>query len=463
MKLKEKIKMDTEIQNINKNIRELSLKVNKKEDDLLNIINEKDNEIIKINEKLLEQENIIKENRKEISNLYNKMEEIINLFFNKNKENENNFDLIKDNIKNEKDNIFKEISSKYDELQTMTNNIKNEITYKLEDEIYKINKKNENYITMKVLVNNDDINKDIILINQCNIYKYYQNFELNDIDILIDNEYVAKKYKNIHDEFKYDEQSKNCEKSQRLSYELNKLYCFYWNFSNEGVYDIKIIFKKNLFSCNDMFLNCNKIIEIDCSHFNCSQVTSCISMFKSCSSLKKINFGKLDFSIVSYFDEIFCGCKNLVDLDVSNFNTKNSLSFSSMFKGCTKLKEIDVSKFNSSKCESIEFMFYDCQNIKEINMINFDMSNIKKIKFLFFERGGIEGLFCGCRKLKVIKMNLNFNNIEKLLVKQCIFFSEGNIEIFEGISKKGVFTLKKGTNNTSLIRKLPKDWIIKEE
>ena len=237
--------MNDEIQKINQNIKELSLKLNKKEDDLKNIINEKDNEIKEINQKLIEQEDIIKENKKQISNLYNKIEEIINIFKNKYKENENKVELIKDNIKNEKDNIFKEISNKYNELQIMTENIKNEFN--------EINKKNENYITMKVLVDKDDINKDIILINQCNIYKYYQNFELNNIDILIDNEYAQKKYKNIHSEYKYDEKSKNCEQSQRLSYELNKLYSFYYNFTNEGVHDIKIIFKKIYFLVKKCF------------------------------------------------------------------------------------------------------------------------------------------------------------------------------------------------------------------
>ena len=55
--------MDTEIQRINKNIKELSLNMNKKEDNIINIINEKDNKIKEINKKLLEQEDIIKENK----------------------------------------------------------------------------------------------------------------------------------------------------------------------------------------------------------------------------------------------------------------------------------------------------------------------------------------------------------------------------------------------------------------
>ena len=473
--------MEFDIKRINKNIKELSLNMNKKEDDLKNIINEKDNEIKEINKKLLEQENIIKENQKQISNLYNKIEEIINLFNYKFKENENKIDLIKDNVKNEKDNIFKEIDNKYDELQIMTNNLKNDFN--------EINKKNENYIIIKVLVKKDDINKDIIFINQCNIYKYYQNFELNDIDIIIDNEYSQKKYKNIHSEYKYDENSKNCEKSQYLSYELNKLYSFYCNFTNEGIHFIKIIFKTNLFSCKEMFLNCSKIIEIDCSHFNCNQVTSCCRMFKCYNSLKKINFGNLDFLIASNFEEMFYGCKNLVDLDVSNFNTKNSLSFShmfegcknlveldvsnfntknsfsfrSMFKGCIKLKKIDVSKFNSSKCQSIESMFFNCQNITEINMLNFNMSNIKNNRGIFSGKSEIENLFCRCRKLQLIKINLNSYDIENLFIKKSYFSSSNsNINIFEGIPEKGLFILKKRTENISLLH-LPKNWIIKEE
>ena len=58
-------------------------------------------------------------------------------------------------------------------------------------------------------------------------------------------------------------------------------------------------------------------------------------------------------------------------------------------------------------------------------------------------------------------MNLYFNDIEKLFIKKSIFTSS-HINIFEGISNKGVFILKKRTKNINLLH-LPKDWIIKEE
>ena len=58
-------------------------------------------------------------------------------------------------------------------------------------------------------------------------------------------------------------------------------------------------------------------------------------------------------------------------------------------------------------------------------------------------------------------MNLSYNDIEKLFVCKSFFRSQ-NINIFEGISKTGIFILRKRTKNISLLQ-LPKDWIIKEE
>ena len=58
-----------EIGEILKQIEELKLIINKKEDDLKNEINEKDDVIKKINKKLLDQENQIKNNENEIKKL----------------------------------------------------------------------------------------------------------------------------------------------------------------------------------------------------------------------------------------------------------------------------------------------------------------------------------------------------------------------------------------------------------
>lgn len=240
-----------------------------------------------------------------------------------------------------------------------------------------------------------------------------------------------------------------------------------------------------------MFSANNKIIKIDVSDLDCSQIISCKDMFSNCSSVKKINIGFLDFSSCTNFERMFSDCHNLLDLDVSHLNTQNNLSFNYMFNNCNKLTKIDVSKFNSNKCETMAGMFNYCSNITEINMLNWDMGNIKPraIKkkdfinigspFLFlpnnipesdknkdFENLGIEYLFSNCQKLKDIKMNINFNKIEELIEDSNniipSYFSPNKIRkkntIFEKISENGSFTYKKGANSEIFLGLLPSNW-----
>ena len=176
-------------------------------------------------------------------------------------------------------------------------------------------------------------------------------------------------------------------------------------------------------------------------------------MFCECFSLKKLNLGTLDFGLSKNFKSMFANCRNLEELDVSHFNTKNSMSFEFMFYDCSKLKKIDVSKFNSSKCKKISRMFEGCQNISEINMINWDMSSLAKI-------GSIKNLFYRCKKLKMIKMSSNFNDID--ICDQGGFFRKKD-EIFEGLPEGGKFYWKKGINCNKLLNVLPVSWNREQE
>ena len=219
---------------------------------------------------------------------------------------------------------------------------------------------------------------------------------------------------------------------------------YYWNFKNEGIHTVKIIFRKKLYNSNYMFSRCKNIIEIDCSNFDCSQITDCSNMFSYCNSLKTINLGELDFPLTETFSAMFYDCRNLEELDVSHFNTQNSLSFASMFDNCEKLKVIDVSKFNSSKCQNIDFMFRNCSNLTEINMLNWDMSSIKESNRPIFFR-----LFSGCKKLKSIKMSGNHKNKD---------FDMKNSRIFEDLPDNGSFTWKEGEECNKLLLVLPPSW-----
>ena len=159
----------------------------------------------------------------------------------------------------------------------------------------------ENFIILKINIDNKG---EEIFLKQCNIYKYFKNFEPEDIEIIINDEKVPIKWK-ISKGALSNIKSNNCEGADKVLNSLKECYNFYWNFLNEGIYTIKIIFKKKLYSCEKMFNNCNNIIEIDLSSFDCSQVTNCEDMFNNCVSLKKVDFGKMIFCCLLISDSCF--------------------------------------------------------------------------------------------------------------------------------------------------------------
>ena len=330
-------------------------------------------------------------------------------------------------INNKEDSIDKEIVN-------IQNQIKNNIEF-LGD--IKTNSYN-NYIIFQIKINENDLNKDILLFNQVSTYKYFCNIEREDIEVIIDDKTVPIKFKNYMRDFKYDNKSKNWELSEKLEYNLTTKYSFYWNFATKGIHIIKIIFKKKLIQCNSLFGGCYNITKIDCSNFDCSQIIDCSQMFSYCYSLKEVNLWNLDFGLSCNFSGMFNGCQSLEILDVSNLNTENAKSLSYMFYGCIKLKEINVSNFNVSNCENIANMFYNCYSLESIDMLNWDMKNIIDMKKLFYY----------CSSLKSIKMNFNNNKI-KLSKK---------LDIFYFLPESGLFAWKKGVDCKNLLELLPLSW-----
>ena len=64
-------------------------------------------------------------------------------------------------------------------------------------------------------------------------------------------------------------------------------------------------------SCSHMFSYVDKIIEIDLSYFDMSQVKYISSMFDGCYNLKYVNFSNVDLSSLEYLDNLFSNCENL--------------------------------------------------------------------------------------------------------------------------------------------------------
>ena len=425
----------------------LENRLNKLEEDKKSEIDEKNSIYMKykeLEEKYINQNNIIKNVEKEINNIKELIKKI----------EDNKYFLNKLNL-----NLNSALNQ-----NALIKNINNDITI--------FNKKTkDNFITIKLNIEKNDIGKEIRYLSQCLLSNsIIHNFEINDIEVIIDDFTQKKRYKYIN--------SCSC---GTINCKLQNSFYFYHIFNEEGYHSIKVIFNKKISSCTSLFKDCNNIYEIDFSNFDGSQLEGCSCMFYNCTNLKKINFGSFsfslceDFSFMFYqcknlfyefdlsnfdtensksFSSMFYGCKNILSLDLSNFDTKNSKSFSSMFYGCSSLIYINLSSFDTSSCENISNMFYGCENIKEIDMIEWDTSKLKK----FGENSnGLQGLFNGCKKLENIKMNFNFRYFSNV-----IFYSE--------LPQDGTFTYKIGKNNGYgrsihiLLDRLPKNWKkIKEE
>ena len=155
-----------------------------------------------------------------------------------------------------------------------------------------------------------------------------------------------------------------------------------------------LIWNSQISNCNNMFQNCNKIIEIDLSEFVSSSVSSMNYMFSGCTSLTSINFKNFDTSSVTEMMYAFQNCQSLTSLDLSNFVTKNVHEFHHMFDGCKSLRNLDLSNFITSSCTCLQSMFYGCSSLTSLDLSNFLTSKVDLIYNMFY----------GCEKLEFVNL-----------------------------------------------------------
>ena len=343
--------------------------------------------------------NSVPDNKSINSNIDNKIVNKVKVAVN-NKENKinNQIDKMQQQLKN---NI-----SYVNSIKSSNNNINNFINTNNNDDNYNEN----NCIIFQVKIDKEDLNKDIMLFNQVRTMDFYYVFDEEQFRTIIDNKNVSIKKGEDHK--------------------------YYWNFTTTGIHTIKIIFKKKLSQCKALFNDCKKIYKIDCSNFDCSQITDCSWMFCGCYSLTEINFGKLNFALSNDFQGMFCRCQNIEELDLSYFITNKSKSFCYMFSGCSKLKKINLSKFKTINCRNINYMFERCSSLKSIDLSSFDFQNIKKF----------DCLFQGCSELR--RINMSFNNYNFWNFKT----------VFQGIPNSGSFLFVKEMTCEKILNYLPISW-----
>ena len=197
-------------------------------------------------------------------------------------------------------------------------------------------------------------------------------------------------------------------------------FCF--NPDREGEYEIKLVFKKKLTNCSNMFSTCQNIIRIDLSSFDSSQVTNMNYMFGKCFNLEEIDLSNLDTSKVIDMSYLFNKCKALKKLIFpDSFSTINVENMSFMFHFCKDLEEINFPpSFVTKKVKSMEAMFLRCYNLNKLDLRNFETKEVINLGNMFEDCTQLKDLIINMDKFKtdnvthMQKMFSNCNNLEQI-------------------------------------------------
>ena len=216
-----------------------------------------------------------------------------------------------------------------------------------------------NYIFAEIEIKDDDVNRDIRIIDSYE--EYHNNWDFKEFNEDKSNEEEIKQCKLIID---------------GQSVPFNYLY----NFKNIGKHTIIYTFQNNLTRTNFMFYKCEKLTKLDFSHFHSENVTTMEAMFSECVSLTDINFSNFNTQNVTNMNHTFYECQSLTNLDLSSFDTRNVTNMYSLFEGCKSLAQLNLSTFNTEKMDplNMEDMFEGCGVLIEQNIITND-GKIKEI------------------------------------------------------------------------------------
>ena len=307
---------------------------------------------------------------------------------------------------------------------------------KYNDIIKDINNKNKGKNISKICENLMDFYQEINNGNKIKLTLIIQENDINKNIYFLDNS-NGLVYVNDKDENHYHDFLKELNESNAELFINNKKYKYqkYFKPDKEGVYSIVIKLKNNITDCSCMFCNCYHLINIDLSSLNTRNVIDMKNMFYDCSNLTNIDLSSFNTENVTNMHCMFYQCRNLTSIDLSYFNTKNVIDMRSMFFGCLNLSNIDLSSFQTQNLKSLKGIFNGCQNLKEIDLSSFNTENVTDMSFAFYT----------CFNLEYI--NLSSFNTENVTNMSFAFYYCQNLK---NINLSSSFTIKNVTNKSSM-------------
>ena len=228
---------------------------------------------------------------------------------------------------------------------------------KKENRINKIKIPDKNFIIGEFNIEENDINKDIRIINSYENYNKYNSW------------------------FKGEKQPNEKEIMENIEILINDKkidFSYFYKFENKGKYKLKYNFKNKLTNISFMFSECKSLININLSNFNTQKINNISYMFWGCYSLTNINLSNFNTQNVTNMSSMFSGCKSLTNIDLSNFKTQNVTNMSEMFRYCQSLKNINLSNFNTQNVTNMSDIFGNCKSLS--NIITKDNKILAKFK-----------------------------------------------------------------------------------
>ena len=138
---------------------------------------------------------------------------------------------------------------------------------------------------------------------------------------------------------------------------------WFFNFTNlEEIKGLENLNSSEVTIMSGMFVDCEKLSQLNLSSFNTEKVQDMSGMFDGCSCLTSLNLSNFNTEKVQDMNGMFESCSSLTSLNLSNFNIKKVQDMSGMFADNTSLQTIYCN--NTWTCALSDEMFYNCTSLK---------------------------------------------------------------------------------------------------
>ena len=224
------------------------------------------------------------------------------------------------------------------------------------------------------------------------IKNYLSNTNEIDISINIEKVYINKEIYFLNTNYN-DIIKLNKNNAELYVNDKKEKYKTYIKSKKCGINKIVLKFNYNLKKIENIFMRCEKIININFINFNTQNIKSIKNMFYECENIKAINFFNFDTKNVEDMSFMFYDCSSLNKLrGISEFDTKNVKNMKCMFNGCKSLKNLpDISKWDTKNVEDMSSMFSGCSSLKKLPKISmWDITNLKNMINMFDDCESLE-------------------------------------------------------------------------